>query len=969
MTPLMQQFVSESREQLQGISEALLGLEKGGDIAEGLNELFRLVHTLKGSSGLFDFPDMTRVLHAGEDLLTELRDHPDLFSHDLNDQLFDCMDFVSQQLDDLETNGEPGDDKERADQLETALRAMLEQITAGPAEAGSEPTSAAIEEVNEADRDAEALADANRMLDGPDQPEPEAAETAVTPLPDDSPLADIPELVRHEAVSEAIAGSDVKLVHYLPEETCFFTGEDPLFQVMQCPGALWGTVKTRQPLASVDDLDPFQCQLQFWALTSASAEELDDHFRYNPEALSVYSVAPEQLMAIDQHLPHQPVPDDVLEQLHHAYASRDHDALMTLVTHQLEASDEDCQAHVALRWIRLVASASPDSPLLENSWQLLAELHGFNGHHNTEGVSITHHASTNNTLGNAAPLNPADFSPELNEVLQTQQHILGLKDDSPWASGRVQAAGNSLLNSMGSIGQHDQQAALREHLDTALEHGDSAPMTDWLENLLEPAAITATRAETNADTSADTSSSEADNTAEAPLTKAPSTETPSTEAKATEPAQPTGQTAPAQTASESTKPAPSAKPAAEPARAESQTTSRSLKVDQEKIDRLMSLIGEMVVAKNALPFLAQKAEKLGIEDQAYGSRDLSRELKEQYGVINRISEEMQDAIMQIRMMPFSFISMRFPRLVRDISRRLGKDIQLSIEGEDTEADKNIIESLAEPLIHIVRNSLDHGIETPEVRTAAGKPASGKLSIRATQEADRVLIEIADDGKGINPDVVKRKAIEKGVIDEATAERMTDREAVNLVMAAGFSTADAVSDLSGRGVGMDAVRRAVDKVNGTLALDSEPGKGTRIRIQLPMSIAVTRVMMIETDGQLMGIPMDQVLETVRVDKANIHELKQVKTTILRNRIIPLKSLNELLNLDSLPMLNEEGEYAVLVIRVGAETVGLMVDNFRGSADIIQKPLTGSVLGGVSAYSGAALVGDGSVLMVLNPRELI
>lgn len=674
-------------------------------------------------------------------------------------------------------------------------------------------------------------------------------------------------------------------------------------------------------------------------------------------------------MAIDQHLPHQPLPDDVLEQLHHAYASRDHDALMTLVTHQLEASDEDCQAHVALRWIRLVASASPDSPMLENSWQLLAELHGFNGHHDTGGVSSTH-----NTQGNAAPLNPADFSTELNEVLQTQQHILGLKDDSPWASGRVQAAGNSLLNSMSSIGQHDQQAALREHLDTALEQGDSAPMTDWLENLLEPASPAETRAETRAETSADAGSPEMDNTANAPLTKAPSaeaqsTEAPSTKAQATEPAQPTGQTASAQATSESAKPAPVAKPAAESARAESQPTSRSLKVDQEKIDRLMSLIGEMVVAKNALPFLAQKAEKLGLEDQAYGSRDLSRELKEQYGVINRISEEMQDAIMQIRMMPFSFISMRFPRLVRDISRRLGKDIQLSIEGEDTEADKNIIESLAEPLIHIVRNSLDHGIETPEVRTAAGKPASGKLSIRATQEADRVLIEIADDGKGINPDVVKRKAIEKGVIDEATAERMTDREAVNLVMAAGFSTADAVSDLSGRGVGMDAVRRAVDKVNGTLALDSEPGKGTRIRIQLPMSIAVTRVMMIETDGQLMGIPMDQVLETVRVDKANIHELKQVKTTILRNRIIPLKSLNELLNLDSLPMLNEEGEYAVLVIRVGAETVGLMVDNFRGSADIIQKPLTGSVLGGVSAYSGAALVGDGSVLMVLNPRELI
>jgi two-component system chemotaxis sensor kinase CheA len=210
--------------------------------------------------------------------------------------------------------------------------------------------------------------------------------------------------------------------------------------------------------------------------------------------------------------------------------------------------------------------------------------------------------------------------------------------------------------------------------------------------------------------------------------------------------------------------------------------------------------------------------------------------------------------------------------VRDISRKLGKEVLLTLEGEETEADKNIIEALAEPLIHIVRNSLDHGIETPEVRRAAGKPAEGRLVIRASQDSGRVLIDISDDGKGIDPAVIKRKAYEKGIIDEAVLERISDQEAVNLVFAAGFSTAETVSDLSGRGVGMDVVRNAVERVNGSVALTSEVGKGTRLRLSLPLSMAVTNVMVIESNKQIFGVPMDMVLETVRIPRGEIRSIK-------------------------------------------------------------------------------------------------
>jgi two-component system chemotaxis sensor kinase CheA len=375
----------------------------------------------------------------------------------------------------------------------------------------------------------------------------------------------------------------------------------------------------------------------------------------------------------------------------------------------------------------------------------------------------------------------------------------------------------------------------------------------------------------------------------------------------------------------------------------------------------MNLIGEMVVAKNSLPYLANRAEN------QFGVRELAREIKAQYAVINRIAEEMQDAIMQVRMTPVSFVFQRFPRLVRDISRKLGKEVDLVLEGEDTEADKNIVEALADPLVHIVRNSLDHGLELPEERVAAGKPRIGKLIIRAVQESDRVLIEITDDGHGIDPALIKRKAYEKGIIDEATLERITDQEAINLVFGAGFSTAEIISDLSGRGVGMDVVRSAIDKVGGTVQLSSAPGKGTTLRLSLPLSMAVTNVMIVESRGQIFGVPMDRVVETVRLPSADIRTIKRQKTTVLRNRIVPLVSLNHLLAVPAEPLANADGEFAALVVRIGGEQVGLLVDDFREVVDVILKPLPGE-LAKLNAYAGTALLGDGSVLMVLNPKEL-
>jgi two-component system chemotaxis sensor kinase CheA len=389
---------------------------------------------------------------------------------------------------------------------------------------------------------------------------------------------------------------------------------------------------------------------------------------------------------------------------------------------------------------------------------------------------------------------------------------------------------------------------------------------------------------------------------------------------------------------------------------------RVLKVGQEKIDRLMDLIGEMVVAKNSLPYLAQRAEDV------FGQRELSREIKAQYAVINRIAEDMQHAIMQVRMLPVGTVFQRFGRLVRDISKKLGKEVQLVIEGEETEADKNVIEALADPLIHLLRNSLDHGIGTPEVRLRSGKAAQGTIRITARQEGDRVLIEIADDGAGVAPDKVRAKAVERGLIAADRASSLSDEDAVQLVFLPGFSTATEITDLSGRGVGMDVVRTAVERLNGTVELQSRVGLGTTVRLSLPLSMAVSHVMVVESAGRRFGVPMDLINETVRVHGEDIHHFKQSRTTVLRGRVVPLRPLNELLAIDAAPQLNSDGEYAVLVVRLAAGHVGLLVDQFHGASDIILKPLEG-VLAGLTGFAGTALMGDGSVLMVLNPKELI
>jgi two-component system chemotaxis sensor kinase CheA len=869
MSPLLEQFLSEARDFLQGISEKLMQLEAAPDDRELMNELFRLVHTFKGNSGLFDFPELTRVLHAGEDLMDSVRDGRLGFSRELADRLLEAMDLVAGLCDDIAAKG--GLDAGRSE-ASTRLAERLRELI--PASAEVPP-------------------------DGLDQadPVPGAATTAEAPA---ALLVKIPEAARMAAFCEA-RPEGVFLVRYAPDEGCYYRGEDPFHQARQTPGLVWGGLSARAPWPRLEALDAYCNKLDFQILTTASRPELLEHFRYALDQVTLIPLAP-LLLALPAGDPHGGAiyEDFVAEALNHLEQGH----LLELERAArilMEFSNPDLWLSSALRWITAVLEKEP-----HNRMALKALITSLRSLDPPDWVGL---ARSDGEPGGKA------MDPSISAILAIQKGILGINDHEPWKKGRIQAAAATVSACLRAAGRADLLGDLDRALGVSLEANHGAALIAWLDQLdgrpveLEPPI---------------------------PAALAP---------------QP---------------------PAAEPAQTEEVRYGRraedapgigkSLKVDQVKIDRLMNLIGEMVVSKNALPYLAGRAETV------FGVRELSREIKAQYAVINRIAEEMQDAIMQVRMLPVSFVFQRFQRLVRDTSRKLGKEVNLVLVGEETEADKNVIEALGDPLVHIIRNSLDHGFEQPDVRLAAGKPAAGTLTIRASQEADHVRIEILDDGKGIDPQVIKRKALEKGLIDEATRNRMSDQEAIQLIFAAGFSTAEAVSDLSGRGVGMDVVRTAVAKLNGTVQLESEAGKGTRICLSLPLSMAVSNVMIIESDGQVFGVPMDCVVETVRVHRSQIRLIKQSQTTILRGRIIALKPLNALLGLASAPKANDQGELAVLVVRLGDEAVGLLVDQFRETTDVILKPLTG-VLDGLHAYAGSALMGDGSVLMVLNIKEIL
>ena len=385
--------------------------------------------------------------------------------------------------------------------------------------------------------------------------------------------------------------------------------------------------------------------------------------------------------------------------------------------------------------------------------------------------------------------------------------------------------------------------------------------------------------------------------------------------------------------------------------------SRTLRVDAERVAALVNLTGELTVAKNAVGYLSRLAAERGDA--------LAPSLREEHARLDRLVGGLQASVLSLRVLPLRGVFQRFARIARELSSTLAKPVRLEIAGDDTEVDKAIVDVLFEPLLHVFRNAMDHGIETAPERLAAGKPAVAFLQLRARRDGERIAVEIEDDGRGIDVARVRQLAAERRLVPADTLASMGDAEIVDLIFLPGFSTARAVTDLSGRGVGLDAVRTAVERLGGRVEAETRPGRGSIVRFILPFSVMITRVMTVEAGGQLFGVPLDAVVETVRIARGDIHGVGDAQAFVLGHRTVPLLALGRLLGRGE----DAGGPQAtVLVVTSGGHTIGLEVDRLGERMDVMLKPPEG-LLAGAAGIAGTTLLGDGSVLLVLDLQEIL
>ncbi|HEY8571685.1 chemotaxis protein CheA [Phenylobacterium sp.] len=397
-------------------------------------------------------------------------------------------------------------------------------------------------------------------------------------------------------------------------------------------------------------------------------------------------------------------------------------------------------------------------------------------------------------------------------------------------------------------------------------------------------------------------------------------------------------------------PSPAHRETAEP-------VARGLRIDIERVDALVNLTAELTVAKNALAHAAARAR---------AGEDVAGLLRDQHAVLDRLVGELQAAVLNIRVLPMRQVFQRFPRLVREMVVSLGKPAHLLTDGEGVEADKAIVEALFEPLLHVIRNAVDHGIEDPAAREAAGKPPGATVRLSAARHGEHVIIEVADDGRGIDVERVRQKALEQGVAAPEALAAMSPAEVVELIFAPGFSTAAQVTGLSGRGVGMDAVRTAVERLGGRVDVASRAGEGTTVRFTLPFTVMMSRVMTVESAGQMFGIPLEAIVETIRLPGEAVSGIGAARAFVLRDRTLPLIDLAQLLGEGEASDLT--AEITVVVVSAAGQLGGLRVDRLGERMDVMLKPMEG-LLAGAFGMAGTTLMGDGRVLIVLDLQELL
>ncbi len=381
-------------------------------------------------------------------------------------------------------------------------------------------------------------------------------------------------------------------------------------------------------------------------------------------------------------------------------------------------------------------------------------------------------------------------------------------------------------------------------------------------------------------------------------------------------------------------------------------TGKTVRVDIDRLDILMNLVGELIITKTRL--------------EGSGSSEKSQEYNEAIEYLERITTNLNDAVMKVRMVPVETVFNRFPRMIRDISKDIGKEMTLTMSGEETELDRTVIDEIGDPLIHLLRNAADHGIESVEKRRAAGKPETGHIYLRAYQSGNNVMIEVEEDGQGINLDAIKRKAIDKGVISRETANSLSQKEIIDLLFRPSFSTAEKITDLSGRGVGLDVVKTKIEALGGSVEVETEMGKGSKFIIKLPLTLAIIQALLVNIGNEKYAIPLSSIQSIEKIAPEEIKFVQKQEVMLLRNSVVPIVRLDKILDV---PIEEKQQKLTtVVIVKKGERLSGFVVDNLIGQQEIVIKSL-GKLLAGIKSIAGATILGDGNVALILDVNSLI
>jgi two-component system chemotaxis sensor kinase CheA len=410
-----------------------------------------------------------------------------------------------------------------------------------------------------------------------------------------------------------------------------------------------------------------------------------------------------------------------------------------------------------------------------------------------------------------------------------------------------------------------------------------------------------------------------------------------------------------------------------PADAKRSSVHQTIRVDIERLDALLNLVGELVINRTRISDIASTLERLMNDKATVGVNamgaqhgiiaPLAKDLADSAALLARTTNEIQESIMKVRMVPIGQVFERFPRLVRDVAKARGKEVQLVISGAETDLDKTIVDEVGEPLMHLLRNSVDHGIEPPDAREQRGKPRAGTISLNAYHEGNQIIIEVADDGGGIDLEKVRARGIRQGLI--SSEDRLTDRELIELIFTPGFSTADVISDVSGRGVGMDVVKKNITRLKGVFDVDSVAGAGTRFTIKLPLTLAIIQALLVRVVDELYAIPLDSVIESQRVEMPDVRTVHGNEVITLRGQVVPLVRIADLFELGG---QRDPEKVMIVIVGLQGKQVGLVVDSFEGEQEIVIKPLS-DVVGRIPGISGATILGNGSISLIIDVHSLV